>query len=144
MNEDLKILLGCLCLLAIIIYIMFTLDASATEKDRRSQRLYNGKRYYYMKVDRDFRRANADYDAYLVSSVTHKESNYKSNMRKGVYDIYAWVEVGKEPWTWKEDPINKAILLEYEDGKMSLPEYLKKESGCKSMAEYRKKYELIK
>ena len=125
-----------LILLAIIGVCLIVIKV-CEDADYNSQREYNGKRYRYQEVGMDVDTSYRD----LMKTYTNELSlqEYKRRTNKKSYAICAWVEVGKSPYTWKDDPINRDIYFRYAHDTETLPKYLQNESGCMTVKQYREK-----
>lgn len=73
--------------------------------------------------------------AYLTLWIRLSKRRHNSHQ----YAEYAWVEVGKQPYTWRDDPINKDIFLRRASDSETLPQYLQNELGCMTVKQYREK-----
>ena len=107
------------------------------QADYNSQREYNGKRYRYQVVGMDVNKAYKDSIKVTLGDISKQE--YKRRDSSHQYSIYAWVEVGKQPYTWRDDPINRDIYFRYAHETETLPKYLQYESGCMTVKQYREK-----
>lgn len=86
-----------------------------------------------MDVDRGYK------DSIKVTLGDMSRQEYKRRHNSNQYSIYVWVEVGKQPYTWKEDPINRDIFMRTAGEHKTFPYYLQKETGCRTMHEYKMK-----
>lgn len=98
-------------------------------------REFNGKRYQMKSVGTDIDKAFKDSINCTLGKISRQEYIRRSN--SGVYAINAWVEVGKDTFSWKEDPINKDIFLKYAHDTDILPKYLQTDT-LKTVRDYRK------
>lgn len=125
-----------LVLLAIIGVCLIVIKIGE-EADYNSQREYNGKRYRWEIVGMDVDKSHKDNIKMILGEISQQE--YKRRHNSHQYAVYAWVEVGKQPYTWKEDPINRDIFLRNASEHETLPAYLQKETGCRNLYECKKK-----
>lgn len=124
------VLLGIIGVCLIVIKI-------GSDADYNSQREYNGKRYRWQIVGMDVDRGYKDSIKVTLGEMSKQE--YKRRHNSHQYAEYAWVEVGKQPYTWKDDPINRDLFLSRASEHEPFPTYLQKETGCRTMREYKMK-----
>ena len=123
--------------LLVIIGVCLIIVKIGEEADYNSQREYNGKRYRWEIVGMDVDRSYKDSIKVTLGDMSRQE--YKRRHNSHQYAEYAWVEVGKQPYTWRDDPINKDIFLRRASEHETLPKYLQNESGCMTVKQYREK-----
>lgn len=111
-------------LISIMVICLIVIKVAAVS-DENSQREYNGKKYRYMSVDMDVGKSFKDNTNVSLGRISQQE--YKRRHNSGAYSICAWVEVGKELYSWKNDPINKDTFLLYASESEKLPDYLLEE-----------------
>ena len=124
------VLLAIIGVCLIIVYI-------GEQADYNSQREYNGKRYRWQVVGMDVNKGYKDSIKVTLGDMSRQE--YKRRHNSNQYSIFAWVEVGKQPYTWRDDPINRDIFLSRASEHETLPKYLQNESGCMTVKQYREK-----
>lgn len=107
------------------------------QADYNSQREYNGKRYRWQVVGMDVNKGYKDNIKVSLGEISRQE--YKRRHNSNQYSIFAWVEVGKQPYTWRDDPINRDIYFRYAHETETLPKYLQLESGCMTVKQYKEK-----
>lgn len=112
-----------LILLAIIGVCVIVIKIGS-DADYNSQREYNGKRYRWQIVGMDVDRGYKDSIKVTLGDMSRQE--YKRRHNSNQYSIYAWVEVGKQPYTWKEDPINRDIFMRTAGEHKTFTYYLQK------------------
>ena len=123
--------------LLVIIGVCLIVIKIGSDADYNSQREYNGKRYRWQVVGMDVNKAYKDSIKVTLGDISKQE--YKRRDSSHQYSIYAWVEVGKQPYTWRDDPINRDLFLSRASEHETLPKYLQNESGCMTVKQYREK-----
>lgn len=117
--------MGLFIVLISIMLICIVVVRAAEVSDKSSQQEYNGKRYRYVSVDMDVKKGFHDNINVTLGRISQQE--YKWRHKNGAYSICAWVEVGKEKYSWKNDPINRDTFLLYASEHERLPDYLLEE-----------------
>ena len=123
--------------LLVIIGVCLIVIKIGSDADYNSQREYNGKRYRWQVVGMDIDKGYKDSIKVTLGDMSRQE--YKRRHNSNQFSIYAWVEVGKQPYTWRDDPINRDIYFRYAHETETLPKYLQLESGCMTVKQYREK-----
>lgn len=122
--------MGMVLIFFIIIIMCIGIIIICDEADKDTQREYNGKSYKYVCVGMNVQKGFKDNVNVTLGTISQKE--YKRRDKSGVYARYAWVEVGKETWTWLDEPINKEIFLNYASDDHWLPDYMLEEMDDKT------------
>ena len=128
--------LGLLASIVILLFICYLLRDVGVK-------IYDGKRYTLQAVGMDTERAQNDMIKHTLHELSDNEWHRRD--RTGCYAIYAYVQQGKQSYTWKEEEINRETFLRHAHDTEKLPLYLQLEAydeigeGLTTVGQYRKK-----
>ena len=121
------------CLFLLLICVIVVIGTTAFEQQGYIEK--NGKKYRYQTVGYDWEKRK-EANTKLVLGEISKE-DYLRKDKRGELSVWAYVEVGKLSYTWKDDPVNREVFLMTEDDTATLPQYLQQETGLRTLRQYR-------